>query len=84
MRKSLRRFTSTHMVSGVAVPVAVAMLLVAVPAAGARPGRAASGAAPSSAQQRLTAISGKERLERRLEPVQEVLREVIVGRVTGM
>ena len=28
--------------------------------------------------------SGEERLERRLEPVHEVLREVIVGRVTGV
>jgi len=59
MSKSLGRFTSTRMVSGVAVPVAVAMLLVAVPAAGARPGQPASGAAANSAQQRLTAIAGK-------------------------
>ena len=59
MRKSLRRFTSTRMVSGVAVPVAVAMLLVVVPAAGVRPGQPASGAARSSAQQRLAVISGK-------------------------
>src|SRR5450631_1001149 len=28
--------------------------------------------------------SGEERLERRLEPVQEMLRQVTVGRVTGM
>src|SRR5215469_15955979 len=28
--------------------------------------------------------SGEERLERRFEPVQEVLREIIVGRVTGV
>jgi hypothetical protein len=28
--------------------------------------------------------SGEERLERRFEPVHEVLREVIVGRVTGV
>ena len=59
MRKSLRRFTSTRVVSGVGAPVAVAMLLVAVPAAGVRPGQPASGAARSSVQQRLTSISGK-------------------------
>ena len=59
MRKSLRRFTSTRVVSGVGAPVAVAMLLVAVPAAGVRPGQLASGAARSSVQQRLTSISGK-------------------------
>ena len=59
MRKSLRRFTSTRVVSGVGAPVAVAMLLVAVPAAGVRPGQPASGAAGSSVQQRLGAISGK-------------------------
>jgi beta-glucosidase len=35
------------------------MLLVAVPAAGVRPGQLASGAARSSVQQRLTSISGK-------------------------
>jgi beta-glucosidase len=35
------------------------MLLVAVPAAGVRPGQPTSGAAPSSAQQRLAVISGK-------------------------
>jgi hypothetical protein len=28
--------------------------------------------------------SGEERLERRFEPVQELLREVIVGRVAGV
>jgi hypothetical protein len=28
--------------------------------------------------------SGEERLERRFEPVHEMLREVIVGRVTGV
>ena len=59
MRKSLRRFTSTRVVFGVGAPVAVAMLLVAVPAAGVRPGQLASGAARSSVQQRLTSISGK-------------------------
>ncbi len=59
MRKSLRRFTSTRVVSGVGAPVAVAMLLVAVPAAGVRSGQPASGAAPRSVQQRLAVISGK-------------------------
>ena len=59
MRKSLRRFTSTRVVFGVGAPVAVAMLLVAVPAAGVRPGQPASGAARTSVQQRLTVISGK-------------------------
>ncbi len=59
MRKSLRRFTSTRVVFGVGAPVAVAMLLVAVPAAGVRPGQLASGAARSSVQQRLVVISGK-------------------------
>jgi beta-glucosidase len=59
MRKSIRRFTSTRVVSGVGAPVAVAMLLIAVPAAGVRPGQPASGTAPSSAQQRLAVVSGK-------------------------
>ena len=59
MRKSLRRFTSTRVVFGVGAPVAVAMLLVTVPAAGVRPGQLASGAARSSVQQRLVVISGK-------------------------
>ena len=59
MRKSLRRFTSRRVVFGVGAPVAVAMLLVAVPAAGVRPGQPASGAARTSVQQRLTVISGK-------------------------
>jgi len=35
------------------------MLLAVVPAAGAKPGQPASGAARSSAQQRLSVISGK-------------------------
>jgi beta-glucosidase len=59
MRKSIRRFTGTRVVSGVAGPVAVAILLVAVPAAGVRPGVPAAAPARDSAQQRLAVIAGK-------------------------
>ena len=65
MRNLLRRLTSTRVVVGVAAPLAAATLLVAVPAAGARPGQLArpgqpaGAAAGNSAQQRLAAIAGK-------------------------
>jgi beta-glucosidase len=58
MRKSLRRFTGTRVVSGIAAPVAVAVLLVAVPAAGVRPGSPAA-AARGPVPPRLAVISGK-------------------------
>ena len=65
MTNALRRIGRTRIVVGVAAPLAAATLLVAVPAAGAKPGRPAvprQPAAPvagSAAQQRLAAVSGK-------------------------
>jgi beta-glucosidase len=65
MRNALRRIGRTRVVLGVAAPLAAATLLVAVPAAGAKPGQPAGPgqravtAAGSAAPQRLAAISGK-------------------------
>ncbi len=62
MRNPLRRASTTRVVFGVTAPLAAATLLVAVPAAGARPGQPAGPGQPAAAtavQQRLSAISGK-------------------------
>jgi beta-glucosidase len=59
MRNSLRRFTSTRTGLAVVAPLAAVTLLVAVPAAGARPRQPVGGAARNVAQQRLSVISGK-------------------------
>jgi beta-glucosidase len=59
MRGSLRRLTSARTLSVIAAPLAAATLLVAVPAAGARPGQPPGGVVRNAAQQRLAVISGK-------------------------
>jgi len=59
MRGSLRRLTSARTLSVIAAPLAAATLLVAVPAAGARPGQPPGGMLRNAAQQRLAVISGK-------------------------
>jgi beta-glucosidase len=59
MRSSLRRLTSARTLSVIAAPLAAATLLVAVPAAGARPGQPPGGVVRNAAQQRLSVISGK-------------------------
>jgi beta-glucosidase len=58
LRNPVQRFATTRKASVVVAPLAAVALLVAVPAAGAKPGRPASGAA-SATQQRLASISGK-------------------------
>jgi len=58
MRNSLRRFTPAR--AGVVVaPLAAAMLVIAVPAAGAGAAQPVSGAGRNPVQQRLSVISGK-------------------------
>ena len=59
MRSSLRRLTSARTLSVIAAPLAAATLLVAVPAAGGRPGQPPGGGVRNAAQQRLSVISGK-------------------------